>query len=273
MLHETIYLRGDDPAVNLTTYVANEHRVPRDAMLVIPGGGYREVCTDREGEPIALAFLARGFNCFVLHYSVGERAVFPRPLCDASLAMAHIRQNATRYGICPERVFVVGFSAGGHLCASLGSLWDEPEVREACPTLRPEENRPTGTILCYAVLSANCPTHRGSFVHLSGKADPTQQELQPYSIDTRISGKTSPAFFVHTVEDRTVPVQNALLTMQAMKEHGISYEARLYPHGPHGIALADFQTALGDPTMVIPEAAHWVEDAVAWTRTVPSLAL
>lgn len=268
MKHETIFLRGDDRDITLTTYIADERRLRRDAMLVIPGGGYSNVCSDREGEPIAFAFLARGFNCFVLRYSIGEKARFPRPLCDASLAMQHIRENAEAYNIDPRRVFAVGFSAGGHLCGALGSLWNAPEVRAALPDMPEGINRPTGTVLCYPVLIASMPTHAGTFDRLSG-GDPAIKER--YSIDHCISSDTAPAFFMHTADDACVPVRNSLLTMAAMSDKGISFDGRIYPHGPHGLALADFQTALGCAEQDVPEAAHWVEDAVAWTRTVPSL--
>lgn len=268
MTHETIFLRNDDRAVTLTTYIAAERRMRRDAMLVIPGGGYSNVCADREGEPIAFAFLARGFNCFVLRYSVGEKAVFPRPLCDASLAMAHIRENADAYNIDPRRVFAVGFSAGGHLCGALGSFWNAPEVRAALPAMPEGINRPTGTILCYPVLTGSTPTHAGTFDNLSG-GDAAKRER--YSVDRHITADTAPAFFMHTADDPCVPVRNSLLTMLAMAEKGISFDARIYPHGPHGLALADFQTALGAPDQDVPEAARWVEDATAWSRTVPSL--
>ena len=178
MLHKTIYLRQDDADIKLTTYIADERRVLRDAILVIPGGGYGQICDDREGEPIALAFLAQGLNAFVLHYSIGKKAKFPRPLVDASLAMQHIREHAEEYGIDPRRVFAVGFSAGGHLCASLGSLWNSDMLKEALPEMPYGINRPTGTILCYAVLSATVATHPGSFYNILGTTTPSEEELR-----------------------------------------------------------------------------------------------
>ena len=110
---ETIKLGGENTKATLTTFVPCSRTEKRDAILVIPGGGYSMVCSDREGESIAIAFNALGYACFVLDYSVMEEAVFPRPLIEASLAMVHIRENAEKYGINPDRVFVLGFSAGG----------------------------------------------------------------------------------------------------------------------------------------------------------------
>lgn len=270
MIYQHIPLRQDDAAVYLTTYVADERRVLRDAILVIPGGGYGCVCDDREGEPIALAFLAKGLNAFVLHYSVKEKAKFPRPLADASLAMQYIREHAEELCIDPRRVFAVGFSAGGHLCASLGSLWNTQELKEALPNMPYGINRPTGTILCYAVLSATISTHRGSFYNILGTQEPSEEELRRYSINCCIHEGTSPAFFMHTFDDPVVPVDNALVTMRAMNEKKIPFAARIYPHGNHGIALSTPYTSFGNPDLEPADAARWVEDATEWMRACPS---
>ena len=115
----------------LDCYIADKisEKSTRKALLVIPGGGYAQVCSGREGEPIALAFMHHGFNAFVLNYSVGKgNATFPTPLIEASLAIKNIKDNAQDYGIDPEQVFATGFSAGGHLAASLGVFYDKPEV-------------------------------------------------------------------------------------------------------------------------------------------------
>lgn len=270
MLHKNIPLCEDDPNVFLTTYIADEKRLVRDAILVIPGGAYGGICHDREGEPIALAFLAAGLNAFVLHYSVGAAAKFPRPLVDASLAMQHIRRHAAEYGIDAGRVFAVGFSAGGHLCAALGSLWDAPEVREALPAMPRGINRPTGTILCYAVLSGIGATHLGSFYNLLGTTTPSEEELRRYSIDLCINEGSAPAFFMHTFDDPAVPLEGALRTMLAMRQHNIPFAARIYPHGNHGLALSNSLTSLGNPDLAPADGAHWVADATEWMQTRPT---
>ena len=271
MQYQTISLREEDPRVTLTAYIADERRVVRDALLVLPGGGYTQICSDREGEPIALAFLARGYNTFVLRYSVGEEAVFPRPLVDASLAMQYIRRHADAFCIDPARVFAVGFSAGGHLCAALGTLWNAPELRAALPDLPPRINRPTGMLLCYAVLSADLPaTHMGSFFHILGTEHPDREALLRYSLDHCVDAETSPAFLMHTADDAVVPVGNALNMIRALVGHRIPCEARIYARGPHGLALATAATAMGNPELMHPEAAHWVEDADRWMRALPS---
>ena len=131
---ETFNLDAEKPYVTLTTYVAGTSKAmpfneKRKAILIIPGGGY-EFCSDREGEPIALSYVTAGFNAFVLTYSVTGHgsARWPIPLVDASSAMKFIRDHAEEFHIDPDYVFVVGFSAGGHLAASLGTIWDNDEV-------------------------------------------------------------------------------------------------------------------------------------------------
>lgn len=262
MINKVIQLRDDDPEITLTTYVQDEAWKKRDAILVIPGGGYSCVCSDREGEPIALAFLSRGVNAFVLHYSVGKKAVFPRPLIDASLAMKHIKEHAEEYHIDPERVFCTGFSAGGHLAASLGTFWNIPEITEA--GIPEGINKPAGMILCYAVLIGGEGAHKGSFYNILGKTDPTDEELSRWSIEKHIGEQTVPAFFMHTSNDPVVPVRNALDTASVMAAQHKKFELHIYPDGPHGVALGDWQTGRGNKACDDAKIAEWVENAVYW---------
>ena len=255
MKYQVIHLRDDDPDITLTAYVADETWKTRDAMLVIPGGGYGCVCDDREGEPIALAYLARGVNAFVLKYSVGKKAVFPRPLADASLAMAYIKDHAEEFCIDPDRVFCVGFSAGGHLSASLGTLWHLDSV-DAMTGLPHGKNKPCGMVLCYAVLSAGQMAHKGSFYNILGTTEPTDEQLDLYSIEKHIDENTVPAFLMHTAEDQVVPVENALYMAEALSAKKVPFEMHIYPEGPHGLAVAPD----------IPHVATWIELCKEWLR-------
>ena len=143
MIRETVKLMPGRDEVYLDYYGNDDRSEVADAMLVIPGGGYGAVCADREGEPIALSYLTKGINAFVLHYSVGSEINDPLdPLTEASLAMLHIRANAQKYNIDPARVFAVGFSAGGHLAGSLGTLWNDAELQAHLP----EAGEDAGTI-------------------------------------------------------------------------------------------------------------------------------
>ena len=148
----------------LVCYISDESPemadVVRDAMLVLPGGGYAGT-SDREAEPIVKRYLAAGMNVFCLRYSCGPLAAGFKPLVEASYAMKYIRERAKEFNI--KRVFAVGFSAGGHLCASLGTFWDAPWLLEKLgPGFPRGINRPDGTVLSYAVLSAVEGSHRPS---------------------------------------------------------------------------------------------------------------
>ena len=267
MIHRIISLCDDDPSITLTTYAADDTSLIRDAILVIPGGGYGCVCDDREGEPIALAYLARGMNAFVLKYSIGERALFPRPLVDASLAMAYIRSHADEYHINPNRIFCVGFSAGGHLAASLGTFWHLDSVTEMAG-IPYGMNKPAGMILCYAVLTAGDMAHKGSFYNILGTESPTEEALDRYSIEKHIDERTVPAFLMHTTEDTLVPVENALYTAEALSRQKILFEMHIYPRGPHGAALFNAQTSRGEAAWEDEAAARWIDDSVDWMRRI-----
>ena len=270
MRHERIYLNENDKRVFIDTYVANASK-KRDALLVIPGGGYGTVCTDREGEPIALDFFARGYNCFVLNYRCGtESDVYPAQITDAGAAMIYLREHADELKIDPERVFAVGFSAGGHLCGSLATMFAYPELVAAFGE-KAIMIRPTGAILAYPVTVTRGNTHLGTFKNLLGKplSEYTDGELDKFSIDKALSADSSPMFLWHTVEDQLVPVEGTLKLGLALTAKKIPYKMSIYPYGPHGIALGTEITSTGAPS-VQPLADSWTAEADAWMRTVAS---
>lgn len=259
MLQKVIELTAH---AKLHVYVSDMclHQEPRDGLLVIPGGGYRFVSMNREGEPVALEFCGRGMNCFILEYSVGEFAKFPEPLQQAALAMKHIKEHAREYNVNPERVFAIGFSAGGHLCASLGSFWNREEVLSV-PGMTAELAKPRGTVLIYPVITSNDFAHKGSFCNLCGTTEPTREQLERYSLEKRVSTDTVPAFLAHTATDQLVPVENSLLMAMALSEKKIPFELHIFPKGHHGLALSNYITGRNDED-VIPEFAQWT--ALVW---------
>ena len=268
MIRETVKLMPGRDEVYLDYYGNDDRSEVADAMLVIPGGGYGAVCSDREGEPIALSYLTKGINAFVLHYSVGSEINDPLdPLTEASLAMLHIRANAQKYNIDPARVFAMGFSAGGHLAGSLGTLWNDAELQARLPEAG-DGNRPTGVVLCYPVITSGDKAHKGSFSNLLRSQTPDAAALERFSLEKHVGAHTSPAFIMHTYDDGLVPVENSLLMAQAYAQAHRPFEMHIYPHGPHGIALANKVTWGGNPDMVCPAAARWVSDSVEWMKTV-----
>ena len=271
MKHERIYLNPDDDRVFIDTYVKNLGKnLP--AMLVIPGGGYAAVCTEREGEPIALDFVAKGYNAFVLNYRVGKPGdVFPKQLLDAGAAMIYIREHAEEFCIDPERVFSLGFSAGGHLCGTLATMFDYPEVKEAYGE-KYKLVRPTGVVLCYPVTTLTCETHVSSFKNLLGRpsGEFTEDEVNRYSLDKVVKADSSPMFVWHTAEDALVPVQGSLTLGLALTRAHVPYRLSVYPYGPHGLALSTKVTECGNSAYAQPMAKCWTADAVEWMATLPS---
>lgn len=268
MLHERISLNPDDERVFIDTYVHN-FGTARDAILVIPGGAYREVCTDREGEPIALAFVAKGFNAFVLGYRVGNPDDnFPKQLFDAAEAMVYIREHAKELKINPRRVFAVGFSAGGHLCGSISTMWEFPEVKERFGD-RAALVRPTASVLSYPVTTLYGPTHINSFKNLLGKPDGdfTDAERERYSLECCVNQHTAPIFIWHTAEDTVVPAVGSLRLARALIDAKIPSRLSIYPYGKHGSALANAVTARASDE-ILPMADGWVDEAIDFFKTL-----
>ena len=180
MKYEVINLREGHPDVFLETYIAEPvGGKRRKAILVIPGGGYGGVCADREGEPIAMAFMPYGYNGFVLHYTVGRKEPYPAQLREVTLAIKHIKDNADKYGIDPDQLFVTGFSAGGHLTACAGVFWNRPEATEGLDVPY-GYNKPRGIMPIYPVISPK--GHSFSINNLLCKDDPTKAETDYVSV-------------------------------------------------------------------------------------------
>lgn len=253
----------------IEAYITDETaKFKKKAILVVPGGGYGCICSDREGEPIALAFLPYGFNAFVLHYSTRGEGIFPTQLKQASLAIKHIKDNAEKYGIDKDEVFAVGFSAGGHLCASLGNLWDKKEIYEDID-MPLGYNKPKGIILAYPVISGVSEySHKGSFENLFDTENPTKEQLEESSIELKVSEKTVPAYIVHAANDSLVPVENSLLLATQYSKYKIPFELHIYPKGEHGFALANEITWDGNEEFIQKANEEWVANAVRWTQNL-----
>ena len=261
---EIINLRPENPEVKLVCYCAGRSKeLPfnekRKAILIIPGGAYR-FCSDREGEPMAMAFLSRGYNAFVLYYSVASHAKYPNPLIDASRAVKIIKDNAEKFCIDPDFVFTIGFSAGGHLAGMLATMWHRKCVYDEID-MPYGYNKVRGAVLCYAVITGGKYAHRGSIDNLLGmehseNADPAV--LDDISIEKHVDERTVPMFLWHTVPDTTVPVQNSLLLAKELADNKIPFEMRIYPDGWHGLSLANETVGVkADFTYV----QRWIDDA------------
>lgn len=275
MKHETFVLDERYPDCTMTTYIHEDSpempRVGRRAIVVCPGGGY-QMLSDREAEPIAMMYYAAGLNAFILRYSINERAAGDAPLVEAALAVKYVRDHAAAWRIDPAYVFITGFSAGGHVAAMCGTLWNDPVVREALGIDRGEAaegvNRPTATVLCYPVITGGMYAHRGSMDMLCGCPSAGTAGAERYSMEAHVDSTTSPAFVWHTYDDACVPIQNSLMYVSALAAAGVPFEYHVYPTGNHGLALANAETSPieGDTHLpyVNPVAAAWVGEAVRY---------
>ncbi|MBO5745454.1 MAG: alpha/beta hydrolase [Clostridia bacterium] len=257
--------------VKFEAYIHTDHEElnvgKRKAIVVCPGGGYGFL-SEREAEPIALQFFAAGFNAFVLRYSVGKDAANFNPLCEILLTIKHLRENADEYNVIKDRVFAIGFSAGGHLAASAATLWDIPEIQDRVGSDR-EICKPDGVILCYPVIDAGEYTHFWSIQNVSGKEQPTKEDVELFSLQNHVKPTTPPAFLWHTAEDAAVPMENTLLYAFAMRKNKVPVEVHIYPKGNHGLALCNKETWSRYESHVMPYVEGWIDLAINWTDKFP----
>ena len=267
MIYEKIALRQGKPHITLSAYVSESspelRNLKKKAVLVLPGGGY-QMTSDREAEPVAKAFFAAGMDAFVLRYSVGEEAVGYAPLLDAAMAVKYIRDHAESYSIDPGKIVVCGFSAGGHLAASLGTLWKLDVVSKTLGCENPYI-RPNGMILGYPVITSGPLGHSGSILRLADAEGrvPDKEELDRFSIEKHVDPETCPAFVWHTADDGAVPVENSLYMCEALAKHKVPFELHVFPYGAHGLSIATPEVAPNDD-MAMPYVARWVEMAIKW---------
>lgn len=275
MLHERIDLVIDGNNTEncnprLYTYVLDnysgidENRL-RPAVIICPGGGYHHV-SDREAEAVAIQMNARGFHAFVLYYSVAPAAEFPRPQLEAAKAVMTVREHAKEWHVNPDKVILLGFSAGGHLAASEAAFCGREFIYEPLHA-SPAMLRPSGLVLCYPVITSGPLAHRGSFHALLGERE---EELSDFvSLENQVNSETPPAFIWHTYEDGSVPVENSMLYASAMRKAGVPFELHIYPRGQHGLSLANAETkSVKGGDTVIPEVQNWVDMAGSWIRNL-----
>ncbi len=219
----------------LTWYPAPADRACGTAVIICPGGGYGWLATKLEGTSPAHWLNSLGVSAFVLEYRLGDWGQ-PAPLRDVLRAIRLVRSGAATYGIRPDRIGVMGFSAGGHVAACAGTLYDAPEGRTGA-ALDAVSARPDFLVLCYPVITMRQPyAHLGSRQNLLG-SDPSRQLIDFYSTELHVTKDTPPTFLVAATPDRTVPVENSLMFYEALVHAGVPAELHLFERGFHGFGL------------------------------------
>lgn len=235
MLSQVISLSA---TASLTTYLIDKSaEYPdldvRPAVLVLPGGGYA-VCSDREAEPIALGFAAKGFHAFVLRYTVKSQRPWPAPLEDYEAAMETLLTRAEEWGVDRERIAVCGFSAGGHLAACAATI---------------AKHKPRAAVIAYGALTKETASLCGNV---------------PLPVDL-VDENTAPCFVFGTRNDNVAPVRNSVAFIGRLEQCGISFESHIYSFGPHGFGTGE--KAYNRPP-ITRRAARWQEDCAEWLGEV-----
>lgn len=227
----------------LTLYPVDSAINTGSAVVICPGGGYAMVAIDHEGHQLARWFNSIGVSAFILRYRLGMRYHHPAPLQDVQQAIRYVRVSADDWGIDPDRIGVMGFSAGGHLASTAGTHFDggDPVARE--PIAR-TSSRPDFMILVYPVISFTTSyTHQGSKRHLLGE-DPDPGLVESLSNELQVTAATPPTFLIHADDDGGVPPENSILFYLALKKAGIPTELHVYRKGGHGFGLASQDAVL-----------------------------
>ena len=265
MIHQKIELKeGGSENAFATTYILKvNHELPaikRPTVVICPGGGY-EFVSYREGEPVALQFLARGYNAIVLRYSVYP-ATYPTALTELGRVILTLREHADEWLIDENKIVLMGFSAGGHLAASYACFWGKDILSDRLGCSK-DLLKPNGLILSYPVITSGKYAHRGSFLHLLG--DRYDELVDEMSLENQVNEHNPPTFLWHTATDNLVPAQNSILFAEALKNKNLSAELHLYKEGCHGLSLANEFTAAID-AHVVPSCQDWIELAHQWMK-------
>ncbi len=236
----------------------------RPAMIVFPGGGY-EMLSDREKEPIALAFMVNGFNAFTVEYSV-RPLTYPTQLIEGVMAVLYVKQNAQKYNIDKDKVAGIGFSAGGHLLGTVANMYNHNDVLavlgEKCKMAKLD-----ACVYSYPVVSAVEKPHVGSINNLTGG---NEEKIEKVSVEKNINENSCPAFIWTTADDACVPSENSLLLAREYKRLNIPFELHVFDSGAHGLSLATKETCgkAFNQFLVDEHDARWLKLAVEWLERI-----
>jgi acetyl esterase/lipase len=245
---------ADDDKPTITAYIPAANPT-KTAVVIAPGGGYQHLSMVKEGSDVAAWLNARGVAAFVLKYRLGPKYHSPIELGDAQRAIRMVRADAAQYGIAADHIGMWGFSAGGHLTATAGTMFDAGNAGTADP-IEQQSSRPDFLVLAYPVITMEDPyVHKGSRTYLLGDA-PTQAQMEAMSPELHVTAQTPPAFLFTTTDDHTVPVLNSVMFYSALVKAGVPAEIHIFQHGGHGSGLG-----VGNPQLSV-----WPDLLIKWMR-------
>ena len=247
----------------ITVYRPETSESSGSAVVICPGGGYGALAMDHEGDQVARWLNTIGITGVVLKYRLGPRYHHPSPLNDAQRAIRTVRANAEGWGIDPDRVAILGFSAGGHLASTAGTHFDAG-IADADDPIQRQSCRPDLMILGYPVVAmATEYAHGGSKRNLLGD-DPPEALVESLSNERMVTSETPPTFIVQTNEDAAVPAENSLLLILALREAGVPVEFHMFEGGRHGLGLGNGLPDHG----IMPDAAFgaWPGLCATWLK-------
>lgn len=239
----------------LSIFIPKDAKPNQTAVIICPGGGYMHLAFDKEGTKVAEWFNSLGIAAFVLKYRLPNDLIMKNknvgPLQDAQEAVRYVRQNAAKLNIDPNKIGILGFSAGGHLASTLSTHYDD-KVYESTYKV---SARPDFSLLMYPVISMeNQITHKGSQTNLLGN-NPSQDLIDSYSNEKKVTSKTPPAFLIHATDDTVVIPENSINYYLALKKNGVKAELHLYEKGGHGFGLGVNDTS-----------KFWTRDCIEWLK-------
>ena len=254
--------QGEDDKPTITVYRPWGHNLSGTAVIVAPGGSYGFLASNHEGRQVANWFNAMGITAFVLKYRLGPRYHHPIELGDAQRAIRLVRSRAREFEISPDRIGMMGFSAGGHLASTAATHFDGGNPAAADPIDR-ASSRPDFVILGYPVITLETPyVHAGSARNLLGD-NPDPKLVEELSNELQVTPQTPPTFLFATSDDDVVPVENSVNFYVALHKAGVPAELHVFEKGPHGVGLALGDPALGEwPTLL----ANWLRQRGLLTK-------
>lgn len=246
---------SEDDVPTLTVFLPEQEAATASGIVIFPGGGYGHLAMEHEGYDVAKRFNEMGLAAFVVKYRHGKEYGHPVPLLDARRAIRMVKHRSKEWNINSESIGVIGFSAGGHLASTTGTLFEEGNPNDQDP-IEQMSSRPEFMVLVYPVISmTEETTHQGSRNNLLGE-NPNSALVDSLSTEKQVSSNTPPTFLIHTSNDGAVPVENSLVFYQALKKVGVPAEMHIFEEGPHGFGLGEDN----------PLLSGWTNQLQSWLK-------